>query len=751
MLSSLASSLSSASSSSYKIDNAYNYGEITIPNYLQFWQVYKGVSKKTGFNVSIFKFDKKNFELYIKNKQMIKETYSQIVLEIVNLQKIKHPNFLNVVEPLEIHTKCFIFVTEPIASNLRLKYGNDTMYTINNQKDKAKDSLVFKKGIYELSKALDFVHNKLNKVILNVSPDSIFIDSKGNWKIGSLVNMLPKTDAYYDVGYSQEYKYGSNINYSAPELIYDGKFNYTSDYFSLGLLVYFLIYGSDLIKTDHQSLDTYKMEYKKLETNILKVGYKNLFPLLVVNNSDYFFIRLLTNLLNRDREMRCSSLIDWIHDEFNNENGSKDNELIKTLLFIEKGEFHSVNSKSQIIFLNGLNNIWREFNHHILINQIIVLLLEVTTLKLSVKQQDETDLDILKLALNLVLDITDAVLTKQEFTDCIYGELAFNKLVQINPIFEIFLKRISTFQEKLDSMQFVTILNDVFLKKIAAKDTLQAADHIALHQIVLSKDFVLVIMKCVQFELTKSYTNPILLTIFSTTQSLKVKLSCLDIIETLVSIGKINRYQMNDNILKMLESNKTNNEKITLSILKLLTKLVQSNDFYNEDKVVLLDRILPLLWKLSMTQGISLSSFNKFQNIINFTTRRIQELQIELIKAQGGSQSEVSEDNGSEKDVQNSFKHIVQQVDISKGTNAFTDLEQKQLDKLNNNVKIMMPKKDVSSASPSNNATFANSRNTSHANSFQSSMSPILLTPKIKHPSINSAASMPVLNPKIKR
>ncbi|KAL6929772.1 hypothetical protein ACO0SA_001176 [Hanseniaspora valbyensis] len=803
MLSSFASTLSSAaaSSSSYKIDANYTYGNVIMSNYLQFWQIYEAVSKKTNMKVSIFKFDKKKFEMYINNKIIIKEAYSKITSDIANLQKIKHPNFLNVIEPLESHSKSFIFVTEFISSNLRIKYGNDTMYTMGKKNDKTSDSIVFKKGLYELSQALDFVHNKMSKVILNLNPDTIFINSKGNWKIGSLAQVMPKTDTYYDLNYNNDYNYGSNINYMAPELIFENKFNYTSDYFSLGLLVYFLIYGTDLIKTENQSIEIYKLEYRKLESKILKIGYKNLFPLLIMNDTDYFFIRFLTNVMNRDYNMRCNSLIDWINDEFNTDNGSKDNELIKTLLFIEKGEFHSVNSNSQTVFLNGLTKIWVEFNHYIILNQVVALLLEIVTLKLAIKQKDDADLDLLKLAVNLLLDISDKVLTKDEFTVNIYKELIFEKLIVINPIFEMFLQRIEIFQAKLDPSDFVSLLNSLFLKKLS--------NNITIQQAILSKNFISSLVKCNDFELTKNFTNPILLKIFSATQSLKIKLACLDVISELVTTEKINKYQMNDSILSILENNKTNNERITLSILQLLTKLVQSKDFYHDDKTVLLDRILPLLWKLSMTEGMDLSSFNKFQNIINYSTRRIQELQIEFIKAQGGNSRNTTPEINGRHGVENSFNQIVQQVDISKSTNTFNTLEKKQLEKLNTSAQVMTPKTERASNghsfnsnanksispmqpktfstsqvltpktersfngnsfksngnrtfSPKNCGTFSSSSavnpKTENPNTFNSlknnvdrSITSPVLIPKMKNSSLGSSGSMSILQPKVKK
>ncbi|XBW34963.1 hypothetical protein QEN19_000527 [Hanseniaspora menglaensis] len=744
MFSSFASTLSTATSSSYKIDASYSYGNLIIPNYLGFWQVYEGASKKTGLKVCIFKFEKKIFEAHIRNKVIIKESYEKIALDVANIQKIKHPSFLNIIEPLEIHSKSFIFVSESISTNLKLKYGNDTMYTINNTGNKQNNSIVIKKGLYELSKALDFVHNKMKKVILNINPENIFIDSKGNWKVASLVGMQSNTDTYYDINYANEYEYGSNINYMAPELFFENKFNCSSDYFSLGLLVYFLIYGNDLIKTENQSIEIYKLEYKKLESKTLKIGYKNLFPLLVMNEKDFFFIRFLNNVLNKDYHMRCESLIDWINDEFNSNDGNKDNELIKTLLFIEKGEFYSVNFKSQVIFLNGLSKIWREYDHHILLNNVVALLLEIITLNIGEKQKEETDLEFFKLTINLLLDISFEVLTIEEFSTRIFMQLSFDKLMIINPVFEILLQRINVFQTKLESKQFLGLLNDVFFKKIIKTELVSTPDNAGLQSSLLSTEFIKTLSQCAEFELTKNFTDPILLKIFSNTQSLKIKLACLDAIDELISMEKINKYQMSDSILKIIENNKTTNVKITMSILQLITKLVQSDQFYVNEKNILLDRILPLLWRLSMTPNLNLSEFGKCQNIINYTTRRIQDLHISFIKS-----TAVNMPGPSTVMNKNSFHDIVQKVDISKSTNQFTGIEQKELQKLNRSAQIIKPKNDIKISSSVIQKRDMSLKNDNH--SYTGPNSSNIMVPNNKNLDHNSINGISVLQPKLKK
>lgn len=65
----------------------------------------------------------------------------------------------------------------------------------------SKNSVIFKKGVYELSKALDFMHNVMKKVMVSLNPDNVLIDFKGNWKIGSLFNISSVNDSYYELDF----------------------------------------------------------------------------------------------------------------------------------------------------------------------------------------------------------------------------------------------------------------------------------------------------------------------------------------------------------------------------------------------------------------------------------------------------------------------------------------------------------------------------------------------------------------------
>ena len=717
---------SSFASNTYKIDASYKCNDILKENYQTFWTIYEGESKKTGLKVSIFKFDKKKFESYVVDKQSRKLTYKKIEDDITNLQKIKHPNFLSIIEPIEAHSSSFIFVSEYITDNIRGMYGKNTEINMNSRAGgMANNSIVFKKGIYELAKALDFMHNVMKKVVISLNPDNIFIDAKGNWKIGSLLNMGSVNDSYFELDYSSDYEYGLDVNYFAPEIVFNSKFYYQSDYFSLGLIAYYLAYGSDFFRIERNNFEYYKNDFKTFENKTLKVGYKNLFPLLVVNNSDYFFIRFVSTVLNRDFSMRSETLLEWITQEFESDDGSGDNQLIKTLLIIEKGEFHSISPEKQLMFLNGLTKIWEQFNVFMIVSQIMPLLTEILKLKMGIKHVEETSAKMIDLVFNLMMEIGEKSFNGEEFTNNIYHQLVFEKLVLYEPTFGFILNRIDVFKKGLSDSIFVDFINNKILKYFAKKYIVVNADQIYFQSLVLENKFVNSLIQCPSFELSKYYTEPILFKLFSQAQSLKIKLMCLEIIKQFADSQNITVYQMNETVFKFLQNNKSDNAKIVISMLELLKKLSQSTDFYKNDKNMLMESILPLLWKLSMSKNLTITQYSSFQNIINYVSRQIQELQLIYLKKNGAMQEPAS------KNVIVDFENVVKTVDMNQSTNLRNINEKNELKKLNESTSVMKPRNESFAKMSSTNSVLIPNNKQSPNVSYNSGMG--ILQPKMKN------------------
>lgn len=117
-------------------------------------------------------FDKKQFENYLlhygiiksksgsRDKVLIQEAYEILRNQANNLAKLKHPNILTLIEPLEEHSKNFMFVTEFVTSSLETVFRETDDEEQNFLQGHVKDNIVVQRGILQLVNALDFVHNR---------------------------------------------------------------------------------------------------------------------------------------------------------------------------------------------------------------------------------------------------------------------------------------------------------------------------------------------------------------------------------------------------------------------------------------------------------------------------------------------------------------------------------------------------------------------------------------------------------------
>ena len=233
------------------------------------------------------------------------------------LVKFKHPSLLSVVEPFVEDKTTLGFVTERFD------------YSLNSWMSYAKPSkLEIKQMVIELAKTILFLHNDAHVVHNNLNPDVIFIDSNNKIKISGLSFSIE--DPPLQGGDIDLNKYTppscNNINaqnnflalpdlsFVAPELVLNNKSFYSSDMFSLGLIIYQIL-------KDHLG-DNKTHLFMKLSNNNIN-SYKNfmnsfdsyLSTKLKFENDDNF---LLSKLLQKQYNLRprVRDIIDtpWFND-----------------------------------------------------------------------------------------------------------------------------------------------------------------------------------------------------------------------------------------------------------------------------------------------------------------------------------------------------------------------------------------------------------------------------------------------------
>ena len=163
----------------------------------------------------------KEINLMKLNKQE-KEMASK---EAVILSKLKHPHIVN----------CFEFFLENERAYIIMEYveGGDLLSKIQEQKNK---NIPFEEKkivdwVIEICEGLEYIHEK-NIIIRDLKPQNIFLTKDEHIKLGEF-----GIDKVLDTKYQACNKIGTPT-YFSPEIIEDKPFDYKSDIWNLGIILY---------------------------------------------------------------------------------------------------------------------------------------------------------------------------------------------------------------------------------------------------------------------------------------------------------------------------------------------------------------------------------------------------------------------------------------------------------------------------------------------------------------------------------
>lgn len=203
MFSSALKSFSSNISSSYTISQ--HPTTVSGP-----WKIFDGKNKKTSKDVSIFVFDRKALESNSGSlgrsdrasasslKRSIEEVVERLRKEASSLARLRHPNILELAEPVEdTRYGGLQFATEPVTISLAgllqekddeerssgvggrsSRFVKEDSEGNRRRRDLEIDELEIQKGLLQISKALEFLHENAGLVHGNLTPDAIYINAK---------------------------------------------------------------------------------------------------------------------------------------------------------------------------------------------------------------------------------------------------------------------------------------------------------------------------------------------------------------------------------------------------------------------------------------------------------------------------------------------------------------------------------------------------------------------------------------------
>lgn len=100
--------------------------------------------------------------------------------EAQSLLKLRHPNIVNLVEPITEDKTSIAFVTERVDENL------SNLMRKGNYEAVCSSELDLKLQIAGLLKVLHFLHNDVKTAHLSISPDNIYLVN-GQWKLGGFI------------------------------------------------------------------------------------------------------------------------------------------------------------------------------------------------------------------------------------------------------------------------------------------------------------------------------------------------------------------------------------------------------------------------------------------------------------------------------------------------------------------------------------------------------------------------------------
>lgn len=612
---------------------AYNVSD-TATFHTECWAVYPAKHKQTGRIVSVFIFDKTQFESLVnricaqspntKNPKLITaECFSLVKAGVSNLAKHKHPQILTVIESLEETKLKFIFVSEPVVGNLqtvKLDEGS---------------TLEIQKGILELSKGLQFLHNVCGMIHMNIQPTSIMINSLGDWKLSSFYFLQsldtadPDERENFSIMNMSSVVPFANLNFSfvAPELIIDStglRLSPANDIWSLAQLIFYLHNDGEcpISCFDANSVNEYKQVFRKFEQKFYNHRLSEL--RYIFKNIPEGLWQILTQMLARypNDRLTINQFIDSDYFE-----GS----LIKTMWFID--EFGTKTLGEKIIFLDGilestgiLADLPSSFKH----NKLLPLLVDCITTELAsttTKPLCEKVNSFTSKAFTLVLMIGES-LSKLSFQDRIFKPLLTvirSKKSTKSPLELmaassvknrlVIVDNLAILKQKLNSKDLAAVWKSLltFSLTYMPVEGDSQADQIRLQDSYLgSLDKVIEIF---DFSYIKNDLLPLICLVFKTTTVLSTKLSTIETFKLLVTRKLIDQGTIVEVILPVFENLKSRDNRIIRSVISYFVVQIKSDIIKQLD--ISVERLLSQCLRLAFAcENCTQSEFQDFMKTI---------------------------------------------------------------------------------------------------------------------------------------
>ncbi|KAI4174727.1 MAG: hypothetical protein LQ343_002098 [Gyalolechia ehrenbergii] len=640
------------------------------------WKIYDGKKKSTGRAVSIFVFERRSLDAQAgglglrSSSSSVRKVHEEVIARVKKesnlLARLRHPSILELAEPIEdTRSGGLMFATEPVTASLAGLLqekddqeqaggvaGRPSRFVVEDDNGQLRrreleiDELEIQKGLLQVAQGLEFLHESAGLVHGNLTPESIYVNAKSDWKIAGLAFAGPPDNSdtsssippislaevlYHDPRLPRSLQL--NLDYASPDFVIDNNIAPAADMFSLGLLI-LALYNSphaSPLKTNF-NISTYK---KLFSSSISAPSSTNNFLSLRPLPKD-LLNSVLSRLITRRPGQRMNAR-EFQHSQF------FDNILISSIRFLDSLPAKNPNEKSQ--FMRGLPKILNQFPRTVLEKKVLPALLE-----------EIKDREILFLVLQNVFKIVKSLPSRRRiFTEKIIPKLR-----------EAFIapKGSSTERDTAKEAGLVIVLENTGLigESCSGKEFKEAILPIIklgleshTHSIVdKSLGCLPTIMAVLDFSTIKHEVFPIVAAVFSKTSSLGIKIRGLEAFVVLCggsskvreelgdgldgltqpTIGTkisnnavLDKYTVQEKVVPLLKAMKTKEPAVVMAALAVFNQIgkMADTDF-------LAIECLPILWGFALGPLLNLPQFQEYMASIKALSARIENEQTRKLR-----------------------------------------------------------------------------------------------------------------------
>lgn len=584
------------------------------------------------------------------------EVLERLKREASNLARLRHPSVLQLVEPVEeTRSGGLMFATEPVLASLSAALAQKDRGTSSNRRpdstaksmqDVDLDELEIQKGLLQVAKGLEFLHDSAKLVHGNLTPNAIFINAKSDWKISGLGFAGPPDNAeghqtlpqlslsealYNDPRVPQAVQL--DLDYTSPDFVLDSNITFSADIFSLGLVLI------SCYREPHRSpIETHgnQATYKKVMSSPSSApsqhnnyGCSNKLPRELEST--------LPRVLARRPAGRISAAEFQQSEYF-------DNILVNTMRFLDSLPAKTPAEKQS--FMRGLSRVMPQFPVSVLERKILSVLLE-----------ELKDKDLLSLILQNVFQIVKMVPNRKDV-------LSTTVLPRLKEILTaqaksqerdtskeaglvVFLENVQTMSENTSAQQF----------KEDVLPVVHAAMQSSAHSLVdTALGTLAVILPVLDFSTVKHDLFPVIANVFAKTSSLGIKVRGLEAMAVLcgatdgsaatanddlsgiadsreppkTNISSLDKFTMQEKVVPLLKGIKTKEPAVMMTALKVFQQIARAGDID-----FLATEVMPILWAFALGPLLDLSQFKAHMDVIQALTQKIQREQVKKLRELG--------------------------------------------------------------------------------------------------------------------